>query len=252
MDSVPLTLSSRIQEAYGRICVLDEGVNPVKKVRLRIRRLEDQLCIDEIADDNDDTNAAGNEQEHNDNTNIILLQMQQIQSQLATQYDHLQQSFNNLRSDFSAKISILNRNMNTIIIQPPRQATPQQRQERDDNNAIVDAAAVHIETEGQQLIAKLSKTPRSLYDLWTEYQHGIGGNKAAKDFSYTERGKCKFKYCRRKVVWDCVSKHVNAGHSAVSAIKKIYDCYGNSLTVSSIINAMVKDKKSGGHPNLRI
>lgn len=252
MDCIPLTLSSRIQEAYGRIRVLDEGVNPVKKVRLRIRRLQDQLCIDEIADDDDDTNAAGNEREQNDNTNIILLQMQQIQSQLAAQFDQLQQSFNNLRSDFSAKVSNLNRNMNRIIIQPPRQATPQQRQERDDNNNIEEAAAFHNETERQQLIAQLSKTPRSLYDLWTEYQHGIGGNKAAKDFTYTERGKCKFKYCRRKVVWDCVSRHVNAGDSAVAAIKKIYDCYGNSLTVSAIINAMVKDKKTGGHPNLRI
>ena len=94
--------------------------------------------------------------------------------------------------------------------------------------------------------------PKTLHDLWTEYQHGVGGMKPAKDFTAEERGKCKHKYCRRKNVWDCISKLVNAGHSSANAVEKIYSVYGHGLSVSAIIAAMVKDKKTGGHPNLRV
>jgi hypothetical protein len=38
------------------------------------------------------------------------------------------------------------------------------------------------------LIAKLSKCPRSLHELWKEYEFGSGGFKAAKDFTQREKG----------------------------------------------------------------
>ena len=101
------------------------------------------------------------------------------------------------------------------------------------------------------MIAELSKTTINLYDLWTKYTNGIGGQKPAKDFTYTEKAKFKFKYCRRKVVWDCVAKHVNAGYMAAVAIDRIYQCYDVNQKMSSIITSMVQDKKRGGHPNLR-
>ena len=37
------------------------------------------------------------------------------------------------------------------------------------------------------LIAKLSKCPRSLHELWKEYEFRSGGFKAAKDFTQRER-----------------------------------------------------------------
>ena len=49
------------------------------------------------------------------------------------------------------------------------------------------------------LIAKLSKCPRNLHELWKEYEFGSGGFTAAKDFTEKERGANKSKYYRRIV-----------------------------------------------------
>jgi hypothetical protein len=49
------------------------------------------------------------------------------------------------------------------------------------------------------LAAKLSDCPRSLHDLWLEYELGFSGKKAAKDFNEKERGADKYWYYRRNV-----------------------------------------------------
>jgi hypothetical protein len=255
VHTVPLTIVSRIRQAYEEIRVLAVDVNPVEKVRLDVHRVQDRLMIDEMIIIDGDHDVAGGllayDRQQNNDTNMMQ-QLQQIKEQIATQYNHIQQSVTNLRIEISEKHSIIQRNINRIFIQPPRQATTQQRREREAHDNVAEAAALFNEEHRTQQTAELSKTPRNLFDLWIEYQHGIGGNKAAKDFTYTERGKCKFKYCRRKVVWDCISKHVNAGYLAATAIDRIYQCYGRSQNVSAIIVSMVHDKRTGGHPNLRI
>ena len=100
--------------------------------------------------------------------------------------------------------------------------------------------------------AELTPCVRNLHDLWTEYMYGIGGLKPAKDFTSQERGRFKQKYCKRKAFWDVVSRHVAANVSAPVAIERIYACYGESLCVTKILDRMAKDRKNGGHPNLRI
>ena len=97
-----------------------------------------------------------------------------------------------------------------------------------------------------------SNAPRTLYDLWIEWTTGLGGNKAAKDFTSHERGQVRFKYCRRKVFWDCVSQHIRAGYTALTAIDRIHAAYGNNLSVSSILALMARDKKNNGQENLRL
>ena len=47
---------------------------------------------------------------------------------------------------------------------------------------------------------KLSCCPNNIHKLWVEYEFGTGGWNPAKDFIVRERGACKFKYHRRKVV----------------------------------------------------
>ena len=42
--------------------------------------------------------------------------------------------------------------------------------------------------------AKLSGCPRSLHDLWLEYEFEFSGRKAAKDFTEKERGADKYRY----------------------------------------------------------
>jgi len=45
---------------------------------------------------------------------------------------------------------------------------------------------------------------------------------------------------------------VRAGFTAERACDKVYDVYGSNLSVTKIINAMIADKKTGGHPHLRV
>ena len=47
--------------------------------------------------------------------------------------------------------------------------------------------------------ANLVHCPANLYTLWNKYKVSVAGNKAAKQFIPTERGRVKSKYyCRRK------------------------------------------------------
>lgn len=101
--------------------------------------------------------------------------------------------------------------------------------------------------------ATLMPNPKSLYDLWNEYLHGVGGRKPARLFSESERGRVKHKFCRRKVIWDAVRDLVTLGHSSERAIDIIYNVYGAQTSVTTIINRLRKDKKNGTlNPNLRI
>jgi hypothetical protein len=84
-----------------------------------------------------------------------------------------------------------------------------------------------------------------------EWEVGIGGLKPAKDFSHAERGACKATYSRRRVIWDQIVKMVNKGYSVNTAIDTIYLSYGRNLSPSKIMDLMVRDKKTGGHANLR-
>jgi hypothetical protein len=99
--------------------------------------------------------------------------------------------------------------------------------------------------------ASLMPNPRDLFVLWHEYEFGVGGRKPAKEFTSVERGRVKFKYCRRKIIWDCVYRMIRCGHTSQSAIDKIYEVYGRSTNVSTIIKRMREDNRVGGHPALR-
>jgi hypothetical protein len=86
--------------------------------------------------------------------------------------------------------------------------------------------------------------------LWVEYQTGIGGRKPARDFTARERGLDKYRYYRRKHVWDVVSNLVNAGVIARVAIDRMYNHYGANRSVTRIINDIMRDKKNGGLPQV--
>jgi hypothetical protein len=69
------------------------------------------------------------------------------------------------------------------------------------------------EVVGPDERAELTPRPKSLPELWQEYMFGIGDRKPAKDFSKVERGKYRHMYCRRKLVWDCIERHVRCGYT---------------------------------------
>jgi hypothetical protein len=104
---------------------------------------------------------------------------------------------------------------------------------------------------GQDERAELTPRPKSLHELWQEYMFGIGDRKPAKDFSKIERGKYRHMYCRRKLVWDCIERHVRCGYTPQAACDRIHQAYGYNLSITRIINGFKRDKATGGHPNLR-
>jgi hypothetical protein len=263
---VPLTLVTRVRAAYALIRTLD--VNPVTRIHLHIQRVQDQLAIYDVAplldaegnpivmvNQHTQQQQDGNflSQQNIDNMNAIMIQMQQLKQQATVHFDTLHNLIDSLRVEMNEKHVITNRNLSRIMIQPSRRATQEQAA---NNNTIneneVERNAIATILERGDKIAELMSAPRTLYDLWIEYEMGTGNRKAAKDFTYNERGRCRFKYCRRKVVWDCISKHVNAGFTAMTAVDKIYECYGRGETVTSIIKKMTNDKKTGGHPSLHV
>ena len=90
--------------------------------------------------------------------------------------------------------------------------------------------------------ATLSASPKSLYTLWLEFQQGIGERKAAKLFTPAERGRFKYKYCFRKPFWVLVTKMVQNGFIANTAIDRIYDAYGQFGSVTNMLREIKKDR----------
>ena len=150
---------------------------------------------------------------------------------------------------------------------PPIQQSPIQQGVNVVNNAVATLGAQQERQAAQALAmpqilmaqepiiqappAQLSKVA-NLYELWQEYEFGIGGNKGAKYFTSYERGKVKHKYTRRKVIWDCIQRQINRGLQYNVAIDRIYQVYGQEKSVTKIINEMRKDKKEGSlHVSLR-
>jgi hypothetical protein len=202
--------------------------------------------------DNNHSNATGDQLQ-----NWIL----QLQSGLLT----LRRENIELRNELSAMMmamergfSVVNGNVRRVAMQPIRRVGTEA-----EAAAAAAATAALGGNGGEQALlapalammnpATLMPNPRSLYDLWNEYLNGVGGRKPARLFSETERGRCKSKYCRRKVVWDVVRNLVTLGHTSQRAIDIIYDVYGPQTSVTDIINRLRKDKKNGTlNPNLQI
>jgi hypothetical protein len=98
--------------------------------------------------------------------------------------------------------------------------------------------------------AVLHKYPRTLAALWDEWENGIGGRKAARDFTRAERGRNKYKYSRRLVVWKCMQRLLERGATVSTAIRRITSVYGE-VSVTKTINMMRRDERNGGHHRLR-
>lgn len=105
--------------------------------------------------------------------------------------------------------------------------------------------------------ATLSRNPKTLMLLWNEFKFGLDGRKPAERFTRSEvnaNRSVKQMYWRRKHVWDAIARLVRGGRTAVSAINEIRNVYGHTLSVSNIIDRIIKDKPrypGGIHPNLR-
>jgi hypothetical protein len=98
--------------------------------------------------------------------------------------------------------------------------------------------------------ARLVARPRCLYELWQEYQFGIGNNKPAKNFTTVERNssqEIKQKYHYRNKVWKLQSYMLNAGWTVEGMNAEITSVY-NSSHVTSIVKGITADSKNAINP----
>jgi len=105
----------------------------------------------------------------------------------------------------------------------------------DNGDDAKDNAANHAHAANIPYESTLSPKLHNLYEMWQEFEHGIGGCRPARDFSPCKRGQVKTIYMQCKVEWDETLHLVHAGNTHLVAIDHIYQASGPSLSVTKII-----------------
>ena len=282
-DAFPPHRREQIMSAYrdlGARNVLEEGCNPIKRKPLIISGHDTEVIIDLLLDDGSD------EAPGVDVRRSLAVRNQEVRL-LSSQILHMRRELVDARAEADRQIGILKRqlgrmsnNISRIANRPSHQLmrlpTTQgggsiergistlNREGQDhaptvtvtlasDNlNTSRDEVMEDIPARGVMLEARLARCPKTLHDLWKEYEFGFSGCKPAKDFTARERGRDRYNYYRRNVFWSQVCLMIRAEYTAESACDRIYSVYGARLPVSKIIKLMIRDKKDGGHMALRV
>ena len=262
---MPGWLRDDIRLAYADVKPDGFNENPMQKIPLIICGNEGRVHMVDapqgfhaggVGLQGEDGAVMGEGANNNNNNNALPMgfqdrplqdQMMVLYSQnaiLGREFSELRASVENTAATALRNYNILNRNINRVAMAPARvlagPAAPGGQpatQAGGGNNQQQFAANV-----------TLSPLPRTLYDLWVEYTTGIGGRKAARDFSTIERGRDKYRFYRRKHVWDIVSNLVNAGVNSRVAVDRIYNHYGANKSVTKVIKDIMADKRNGGLP----
>jgi hypothetical protein len=133
-----------------------------------------------------------------------LLAIQSLASQMRRELQELRTNQMADRVFTTKNFSIVNANIRRIALQPGVRGTVARGQRGRGNDDAIGAQQPAI--AGQRVAPpSLSPNPKNLFELWQEYEIGIGGRKPAKLFTQKERGgSMKHKYCRRKVIWGII------------------------------------------------
>ena len=245
---LPNALRTRIRQA----CTTTD-INPVARVLFYVAGNGQQLQLIEIQSSPDldfaditgkIVNGNGTSVRRPQSTSIVNhtgTEMAALHSQLSSLRRGMLDIMNKIqraRSSTSEEIQKVAMSVKRIAIQPVVRPA----------SSMIAENPAHV----QQTAAILLKRPKDLYQLWHEFQFGCNGAKPAKDFSREERGANKFAYSRRKVFWDVVSGLVRSGFTSDSAIDKVYDVFGRSKPVTSILVSLRQQRTNGLHPSLRV
>ena len=234
-NHIPEDISTRVKTAYAGVTV-DSSQNPVIRVPIVCTGHEGEVYIDTIATDEDLNNLAATNGDNNIGTlndRPMRDQVRALQSQLMGVKAQLEDITKLIKEENIAKgrqLQALNANIKRIGLSPARPIR----------------LTVGISSQS----ASLSPHPRNLYELWDEYVIGIRGRKPAREFTSTDRGKLKYKYYRRKKLWDLVSALTRSGLTHHVAIDRIYQVYGRRNSVTTIIAAIKRDGKTNFIPPL--
>jgi hypothetical protein len=114
----------------------------------------------------------------------ILLQLHHLKRQQGELLQQIEASFGSFCLHFQRQLDAINRNIQRLQVQAPVVRRAGATTAAAAANAQDPAAVVQQQQEGR---AELCPRPKSLHELWTEYMFGIGGQKAAKDFTPVEK-----------------------------------------------------------------
>jgi hypothetical protein len=228
---------------------VEAGENPVKKIPVMVTGVEAEVHIDEVepleGGVGGGAGGAGGQLGNNggnDNNYVRALYSQVVgmRRENQEQIQQLREEVIRLSNRNFQQQQLINRSVRRIALQPVQRPRNQQ--------PPGGAAAIEPPAGAGVLVANaatLSRNPRTLYLLWHEFEFGIGGRKAAREFTAVERGRAKYAYHRRKVVWDKIAEKIRAGWTANTAIDAIYNHYGRGTSVTIIINTMRRDRIGG-------
>ena len=288
---LPAAMTTSVKNAYAFVRHLEPDVNPVEKRLVVVTGHEAEVSIDEVwgsaAIEGNIVNvlggqdgavqgggvlAGGQRGEHQDrlqqsSNEIIGLYSQQKETQ--RDVVEMKTLIAVLTSTVSKGMGRMERSINRLAKMPRQQfrsigshsGNDMMAAAETNNNANISYNEVAGNNDLQSNMAgdpdynsSLSKTPKTLFVLWQEWEVGIGGRKPAKLFTRVEtRGRVKFIFCWRKILWETVAMLVRASYTAHHrAIDRIYEAYGQDETVTYILMHMIRDCCTGGHSLLRV
>lgn len=251
---VPNGIREQVTLAYMALGI-DEP-HPVIKIPIYVYRIDDRLMIDEI--NQQDLNAGNNVGYIINQVTTGIMSHQALMVKLDRMERQINDQFRQVYSMIEASNRLTINNHNTMNANIRRFGgtiegafVVQRGRGRDRQHDIPVGNGNAVRHQD----ALLSHNPRTLLELWREYKHGLDGRKPAEQFTMAERnsrvGGVKQKWYRRNVVWQCIERLVRGGDTAQVAVNKIHQAYGYNLSITEIINLMIRDKRTGGHPNLR-
>ena len=183
------------QEEYG--LDISEVHNPVQKVTVVPQGSGDEVNLIEIGLDanGEQVQVQGRNGNAKDDMTTLLSHQLQVQRKIEeTKLEVLNQLFE-VRHHHIKQLSIINKNLKRIVMQPilrPSGLIQQRRSTATCNENEQDQVEETEEDVVQRMKAKqYYRSPKTLFDLWHEYQFGLNGCKPAKDFTLEERGKVK-------------------------------------------------------------
>ena len=203
--------SSLVQRVCGSDGEGDPVLNPISKVMIISQGSGDQVHLMEVGVAPEEREGGGRERtltNQAEDMTVLLSHQLQVQRQIEESRAEVLNQLFEVRHHHSKQLEILNRNIKRIALQPvlrPRVLLPSSRVPQGTMSEAEDGAEETAEQAIDRMPAKLYKSPKSLHDLWHEFQFGLNGSKPAREFTLQERGKNKSLYCQRKVFWDTIS-----------------------------------------------
>jgi hypothetical protein len=251
MFAIPEFLKERLRMRYLLIQTLGDDVNPIDRIALTVYHVDGTLQINPLmilfpgnADNEGREGGAAGGVVMGDTQKAILSQNHALRGRV----EELFVTVKNNNDHLVQKIGTLQKAVKRFANRPVQinRGFVQKRGGENDGDANAtqndDDANETGDHVPQLYEATLSKHPRDLYMLWEEYEFGIEGRKAARKFNVRERGKNRYNYHRRKVVWDRIEEKIRQGHTYHTAIDSLYEQYGRDLSVTEIINKMRKER----------